>query len=76
MTKKKKLLVFGVVAFFIIWIGAIFWANHNKESQSDSTDRKVAVYTIPDPQKIFGEGIFQYQNEVSFTPDAEPGNGK
>jgi HlyD family secretion protein len=73
MTKKKKLLVFGVVAFFIIWIGAIFWANHNKESQSDSTDRKVAVYTIPDPQKIFGEGIFQYQNEVSFTPDASQG---
>ena len=73
MTKKKKLLVFGVVAFFVIWIGAVFWANHSKESRSDSTDGKVAVYTIPDPQKIYGEGIFQYQNEVSFTPDASQG---
>jgi HlyD family secretion protein len=73
MTKKKKLLVFGVVAFFIIWIGAVFWANHSKESRSDSADRKVAVYTIPDPQKVFGEGRFQYQNEVSFTPDASKG---
>ena len=73
MTKKKKLLVFGVVAFFIIWIGAVFWANHNKESRSDSAERRVAVYTIPDPQKIYGEGQFQYQNEVSFTPDASQG---
>ena len=72
MTKKKKLLVFGVVAFFIIWIGAVFWANHNKESRSDSAERRVAVYTIPDPQKIYGEGQFQYQNEVSFTVYAEP----
>ena len=73
MTKKKKLLVFGVVAFFVIWIGAVFWANHTQKSQSESAERRVAVYTIPDPKKIFCEGRFQYQNEVSFTFDASQG---
>lgn len=73
MDKKKKLLVFGVIAFIIIWIGAVFWANLTQKSQGDSANRRVAVYTVPAPKKVFGEGQFRYRNEVSFTPDASKG---